>query len=237
MSDERLETTNFPEGGNEPDAFSALKSAESYLATSAAAGRQGNAGRSAFSASFAALLDWGETTGLIRPEGEFSFLQRKPTAFGDEHQAWFDEGSNRWYKATYPNKFGLAWGRRGTATAGEYLTRLVLQNQYFGDDIHLAGLANCDEKLRVITSQPHIVGEHASYGEIQIWFSTLGFSRLESGDCIAWYRNDDNLLVSDAHEGNVIRSITGALFAIDLNLMKPNQEMRKLVISLLESAI
>jgi hypothetical protein len=79
------------------------------------------------------------------------------------------------------------------------------------------------------------MGERALYEEIQIWFNDMEFARFESGGCIAWYRENDNLLVSDAHEWNVIRSETGALFAIDLNLMKPNQEMREAVISLIQN--
>ena len=234
MGNERQKRSISSQGDHESNAPSTLESAESYVAASTAAGKQGDGSRSAFSASFAALLNWGEATGLTRPEGEFSFLRRKPTAYGDEHQAWFDEGNNRWHKATYPNRFGIAWSREGSATAGEYLTRLLLQNQYFGDDIHLMALANCDKKLRVITSQPHIIGEHAAYEEIQRWFRGLGFNRFESGGSFAWYRTDYNLLVSDAHEGNVIRSPTGALFAIDLNLLMPNQETRELFISLLD---
>ncbi len=96
-----------------------------------------------------------------------AFLHRPRTAFGQEHECWFDEELGRWWKATYANRFGLAWGRDGSATAEEYLTRLVLQNKWFGDGIELEALINCDRKLRVLTSQPHIVGEPAEYDEIQ----------------------------------------------------------------------
>jgi hypothetical protein len=234
MRNGRSERTCIPDGGNESNALSTLESAQSYITASATTGEEGNGGRSTFKESFAALLNWGEATSLIHPEAEYSFLQRKPDGHGNEHEAWFHEDSNRWYKATYPNRFGLAWGRIGSATAGEYLTRLTLQNRYFGDDIHLVALVNCNEKLRVITSQPHIFGERAPYEEIQRWLCDLEFLRFISNDCVAWYRDSDNLLVSDAHEGNVIRSKTGALFAIDLNLMKPSQEMRETITSLLE---
>jgi Serine/Threonine/Tyrosine Kinase found in polyvalent proteins len=232
MDDERREESNITQSYDEVDALSTLESAESYLAASAASGRASDGCRTPFAASFTAILEWGEATGLICKQEAFSFLGQPPNAFGDEHQAWFDEATNRWFKATYPNAFGLAWGRRGSATAGEYLTRLLLQNQYFGDDIQLVALVNCGEKLRVVTSQPHIVGENALYEEIQRWFNELEFCRFESGGCVAWYRKPDNLLVSDAHEGNVIKTADGTLFAIDLNLIKPDDETRELVISL-----
>ena len=73
MGDGRNERTNLPHSGNQPDALSTLESAESYLAASAAASGKSNGGRKAFSASFTALLDWGETIGLIRPEADFLF--------------------------------------------------------------------------------------------------------------------------------------------------------------------
>jgi hypothetical protein len=233
MGDGRNERTNCPHGGNEPDAFSALESAESHLAASAKTGRASDGSRPSFSASFSAFLTWGEGASLIRPIEDFDFFQRKPDGRGDEHQAWFDEFSNRWYKSTYPNRFGLAWGRKGSATPGEYLTRLVLQNRYFADDIQLISLVRCDQRLRVLTSQPHVPGEAALAEEIQQWFYGLGYMRLEIGDCVAWYLEPDNLLVADAHEGNVIRAPDGVLFAIDLNLIKPSGEMLETVLSLL----
>jgi len=151
---------------------------------------------------------------------------------GHEHQAWFDEESGRWFKATYENQFGLAWGRRGTATVREYLTRLILQNKYFGDDIHLVALINVEGKLRILISQPHVAGDPAAYNEIQDWFRFLGFTRLEVDGSVAWYLQEENLLVADAHEGNVIKVSyapfgTSIFLPIDLNLVQPNGNFLK----------
>lgn len=199
----------------------ALEAAESYLARSPGPGPPGDGGGEAFSASFSALLDWGVENKLIRVEADFPFLQRPPDGHGDEHEAWFDEESNRWFKLTYRNRFGLAWGRNGSATAREYLLRLILQNTYFGDDLRLVALLNCNEGLRVLTSQPHIAGGPAAYGEIREWFCSLRFCRLEIDGCIAWYHDAENLLIADAHEGNVIRTPSGELVPIDLNVIQP----------------
>lgn len=233
MADGTNERTDFSIGGNELYALSALESAESHLAASAKASGKGDECRTPFAASFSAFLDWGEKASLIRPIEDFDFFQRNPDGHGDEHQAWFDEFSGRWYKSTYPNRFGLAWGRNGSATAGEYLTRLVLQNRYFADDIQLLSLVRCDEKLRVLTTQPHVPGEAALAAEIQGWFYAQGYKRLEIDNCVAWYRDLDNLLVADAHEGNVICTPDGTLFAIDLNLIKPRGETLETLLSLL----
>ena len=166
----------------------ALESAESHVARSADASDPRDGSGKEFSVAFEAFVAWGEAHDLIRPQDDFAFFLRPTDGHGDEHEAWFDEESTRWFKATYHNRFGLAWGRDGTATVGEYLTRLVLQNIYFGDDIQLVALVNSENKLRVLTSQPHIAGEPARYDEIQRWFYKLGFCRLETAGRIAWYQ-------------------------------------------------
>jgi hypothetical protein len=233
MSDERNKQQNDISGGSDEAPLRALESAESYVAASAKAGGSGDGGGASFSASFEAVLSWGEANALIRPEVEFPFFRRAPDGFGDEHEAWFDEASNRWFKATYPNQFGLAWGRRGSATAGEYLTRLVLQNQFFGDDLELVALVSAGQKLRVLTSQPHVAGEPAAYGAIQEWFCGLGFARVEDSGSAAWYRKPENLLVADAHEGNVLRTGSGALVPIDLNIIQPTGDILAWVLAVL----
>jgi hypothetical protein len=202
-------------------AESPLESAARYIARGPGASAAGDGGGEAFSASISALLDWGLENKLIRPEEDFPFFNRSPDGHGDEHEAWFNQDANRWFKATYPDRFGLAWGRDGSATVYEYLQRLILQNAYFGDDIRLEALVNCRGRLRVLTSQPHIAGDPAEYREIEKWFLEAGFLRFEHSSRVAWYLKQVNLLVADAHEGNVIRSVSGRLIPIDLNIVKP----------------
>jgi hypothetical protein len=209
------------EGDSEDSAPSSLESAESHLAGCPKASSTCDGSGAAFSSTFGALVEWGKAHGLIQTPNDHAFFSRPTDGHGDEHEAWFDEDSLRWFKATYPNRFGFAWGRDGTATPHEYLRRLLLQNFYFSDDIQLVALLNCDEKLRVLTSQPHIAGDPAPYGEIQFWFQGLNYERIEDSGRIAWYHPAENLIISDAHEGNVIKTIDGALVPIDLNLIQP----------------
>lgn len=234
MEYEQRKQPNLDSSSDESSAQSALASAASYVAASTAANSEDYGSREAFTASFAAILSWAEAACMIRQEKDFPFLYHKPTGYGNEHEGWFDEVTNRWYKATYPDHFGVAWGRRGSATVGEYLNRLLLQNKHFGDDIRLIALVNCNKRLRVLTSQPHIVGEYADYHSICVWLRELGFYRFESNGSIAWYRLEDNLVVADVHEGNVIRSESGLLCAIDINLMHPSKEMIDQIILLIE---
>jgi hypothetical protein len=204
----------------------ALDAAEGYVAASADTGRSCDAGGTKFAPTLEALCCWAEKFSLIRLESEFAFFGRRPDGYGDEHQAWFDEESGLWFKATHANRFGLAWGRTGSATVREYLTRQLLQNRYFGDDIRLIALINAGGKPRILISQPHIAGESAGYDEIQDWFRFLGFARLDCDGSIAWYLESENLLIADAHEGNVIkaRSLSKGtvLLPIDLNIVQPN---------------
>ena len=65
----------------------------------------------------------------------------------------------------------------------------------------------------------------AACAGIHAWFEALRFVRLETQGCIAWYRASANLLVADAHEGNVIKTRDGALVPIDLNLVQPAGEL------------
>jgi Serine/Threonine/Tyrosine Kinase found in polyvalent proteins len=236
MDDGYEKLANKPIGTDGKIESNSLESAEGHVATSAGTGSPGDASRKAFTVAFSALVEWAEARKLIRFEHDFPFFRRPTDGRGDEHEAWFDEKSNRWFKATYPDRFGLAWGREGTATAREYLSRLVLQNKFFRDDIRFVALINSSQHLRVLTSQPHIAGERAPANEIKQWFLGLGFVRLETGDRIAWYRERENLLVADAHEGNVIKSTIGDLVPIDLNVIQPGVEMREWVIANLKPA-
>ncbi len=220
-----------PHANDDPAEGSALESAQSHVARSPGTSCPGCVGCKAFSLAFGALLEWAEARELIHPESLFPICLRPPDASGNEHEVWFDDQTNRWFKSTYHNEFGLAWGREGTATALEYLTRLVLQNKYFRDDILLVALLNSGEQLRVLTSQPHISGESATIVEIQQWFESLGFIRLVCDDRIAWYRKPENLLVADAHEGNIIKTQTADLVPIDLNIVQPNGQMLQWVLN------
>jgi Serine/Threonine/Tyrosine Kinase found in polyvalent proteins len=216
---------NEPQDNSEDSAASTLESAERYIAGSKGTGSSCDGSGAAFSTTFAAFVDWAEKAGLIRTTADFDFFSRQRDAYGDEHEAWFEQPLKRWFKATYENRFGLAWGRDGTATVHEYLRRLMLQNAHFGDDIQLIALINCGGKIRVLISQPHIAGSHAEPGQIEQWFSHLHFKRIDMSGRIAWYFETENLLIADAHEGNVLQTAAGTLVPIDLNIIQPRGEL------------
>jgi len=210
-----------PQNDRENPAAGALESAERHIAGSAGSSSSCDGSGAAFASAFSALVDWAEGHALIRVQSDFDFFERPPDSRGNEHEVWHDPASKRWFKVTYLNRFGLPWGEGQSATPHEYLLRLLLQNIYFGDKVYLVAIINCEGRIRVLTSQPHVAGDYATPDEIQRWFRGHAFRRIETERRIAWYLKSENLLIADAHEGNVIRTAAGTLVPIDLNLVQP----------------
>ena len=146
---------------------------------------------------------------------------------GEEHLVWPNAALARYVKLTHAGRFGLAadaqWffdGEReeaGTkaflrdATPLEYLDRLLLQNEVFGDDIRLLGIIDKARGMHVVTSQPTIRGEVVTLEEIIAFMVASGFTRIDAvrlghADALAFYRPADGLAVFDCHVGNFIKS-------------------------------
>ncbi len=94
---------------------------------------------------------------------------------GEEHRVWPAPDNTRYWKATYPGCAGFTvisiediGGPPDLTTALplEYLERLLLQNQLFGDEIRLEGVAVEGGKTVIITSQPVLIGEPANEEDI-----------------------------------------------------------------------
>src|SRR5690606_12622472 len=100
------------------------------------------------------LRAWAEKEGLVLPA---DFLPISFDAGGGEHDVWFQDG--RAWKVTLEDRWGINInGKR--ATPSEYLERLLLQNQVFGDDIRLEGVVIDGSDVRIVTSQPFLVGDY-----------------------------------------------------------------------------
>ena len=146
---------------------------------------------------------------------------------GEEHQVWHDAAQGRYIKLTYAGRFGLAadaqWffdaereeaGAKAflrDATPLEYLDRLLLQNEVFGDDIRLLGIIDKARGMHVVTSQPDIDGGLVTLEEIVAFMAASGFTRIDAvrlghEDALAFYRPADGLAVFDCHVGNFIKS-------------------------------
>lgn len=160
------------------------------------------------------LREWAESLGLLlNAEELIPRLERG----GQEHD-WFQDGE-RVVKVTRDGVFGLSPGielalvsssedaRRfhlWEATPLEYLERLDLHNQLVPDLNHLEGiLSQPDGDLAMVTSQPRFDIVPVSEAEIDEWFAAQGFRKVTRS---AYYREEDNLGVFDAHDKNVVRA-------------------------------
>lgn len=163
------------------------------------------------------LIRFARNHGLVLPK---SVLPRDFDHRGQEHWVWFRGG--RAWKVTYRDQFGFSV--TGNATPSDYLNRLRLQNEVFGDDIRLEGVIIEDGHLRVVTSQSAIFGRRPTDTEISQWLHTRGFEPANVGSDLVWYRMGDNTLVADAHGGNLVLTDRG-IVPIDLIIARPTGDL------------
>lgn len=151
----------------------------------------------------------------------FEFLNRSPDARGFEHEVWFPDGpgSDVVFKATYDNSFGVRVDG-GVALPLEYLERMQLQNEIFGDAVKLEGIWEVRPSvLRVVTSQPAIKGRAASDAEIVCFFEANGFRRFQLNGQSLWINDESQAVCADTHGGNILVDEHGDFAAIDVPVM------------------
>ena len=118
---------------------------------------------------------------------------------------------------TASRKIGL-----GRAFPSEYLRRLELQNELFGDRVRLIGLTRGN---RFATSQPTLRGDEPTENEIRDLLECVGWRRISvslqelpiqlMGS--AWWHPEERLIMLDARKPNFKRTAFGVL-PIDLVL-------------------
>jgi hypothetical protein len=114
----------------------------------------------------------------------------------------------------------------------EYLDRLLLHNQVFGDRIALEGITRENGELVIITSQPTILGDGLNVEEIvtfmsKLWFQPLRGLSLGRPGALAFYRDLDEVAAFDAHPGNFVKDENGIVLPIDLVLLRASEELQK----------
>lgn len=147
-------------------------------------------------------------------------LNSTEVAFGREHRTWKHDDFSRIYKYTYPNQFGRTpfYGSGGLGNTDalpfEYLTRLALHNEIFGDDVVIEATLEDEQKRMIVAiSQTFIEGDHPTQVQIDEYMTAEGFVKTRSGD---WYRASDDIAAFDGHPGNFIRMPDGQVVPIDL---------------------
>ncbi|MGE9267645.1 MAG: hypothetical protein ACQKBY_06075 [Verrucomicrobiales bacterium] len=162
---------------------------------------------------------------LTRFAQEFGLEQNwqpksEPIKQGGEHEVFLDD-PKRVTKATKDGRFGniVVDGAGGTrsATPLEYLRRIELQNEVFGDDAGLIALGENEKgRLRLVTSQTFIHGDHPSLDEVSEFMRGHGFAPISPKKSNKrWWREFDGVMVIDAKPENFIKNERG-ITPIDL---------------------
>ncbi len=127
-----------------------------------------------------------------------------PEDRGGEHTVSYDPKSNRYFKATRPEAnlgFGIALTDSGLgATPAEYLHRLFLNNQLFGDDVRIEWVVRPGIRPVIVTSQPYVKGPPASPRQIVGRMLAGGFYPIAPG---AFYSEEAKILAFDVYPKNV----------------------------------
>jgi hypothetical protein len=152
---------------------------------------------------------------------------RVPPAFtrGGEHQVFFQKRTQRYIKATLPDRqkgYGIALGSftRG-ATPAEYLDRLDLQNKIFDDDIQLERIVPNNGKPIIVTSQPAIKGVAPTQTALDELMLAKGYEKLTEG---AFYDEQSGLLIFDLIPRNAIHAANGVIYPIDPVIQRVTKE-------------
>ena len=149
---------------------------------------------------------------------------------GVEHDVFHDDASNRWVKLTMPGKGGKEVHARQEsmgvpptlitedALPSTYLRRLHLANAKLGDGFCLHGVIDGPQGPRIVVSQPHVRGEHTTPAEIAWHFTKAGFQKINAK---TFYHVGENLLVSDAHIANILKTAEGECVPFDVGVQQP----------------
>lgn len=154
-----------------------------------------------------------------------------------EHDVFHCAETGRWVKFTLPGKAGKMIGVEpaGAGLPGRlvtedappfvYLRRLTMANSRLGDDLWLHGVVDDPAGPRMVVSQRDIGGEPASYEVIALHLGRHGFVPVNQK---TFYHAGENLLVSDAHPGNVFCALQDVI-AFDVCVQRPEGALRAAV--------
>jgi carboxynorspermidine decarboxylase len=157
------------------------------------------------------LLEWARLNHCLLSAADFDEHVRglHELEGASEHDVCLTQDQSRVLKWTKPPNFGA----RGSATG--YLTNVLACNALFGLDWRFEGVVQAADGLRILTSQPFIIGENPSVEEIDAWFAALGFSKERENT----YAREDGLKIADARPDNILRRADGSLVPFDVHVL------------------
>lgn len=118
-----------------------------------------------------------------------------------------------------------------SALPSEYLDRLDLQNELFGDDLRVEGFL---KNGKLVTSQSALVGTEPTEKEIEGLLKKLGWQRVPANQQLlpdklmatAWVHPGEGVVMVDARPPNFKKTENGDILAIDLMLVKAVGELQ-----------
>ena len=230
---------NIPNGLRNGSSENTIRDAISVLERGELSGRPSERGsdterRASAANERALLLQWATDAGLIIHKLPRRFdLNGDNNKGGREHDAWHDEKTNRWLKATkgtgltvgvMPKPVFGGWSLE-PASSLQYLRRILKWNELFGDDIQLHAIWSDGKNVNIITSQPDISGDVVKQPDIDAAMEDAGFIVVSPG---AYYRKSDNVAIFDLHPQNIFRN-GEVLVPIDGTIFQPDESMREAI--------
>jgi hypothetical protein len=112
----------------------------------------GARGKGVRTAQLNLLIEWCSIHGKSLPPDFLIWYSR--VGVGGEHTVYRNTETKLAIKVTHPNGFGHSvWADGAVATPLEYLQRLQLHNELFGDAIQICGLILGENHVQIVTTQ------------------------------------------------------------------------------------
>lgn len=120
------------------------------------------------------------------------------------------------------------------ATPSQYLERVTLSNELFGDNIKLEGIT---KQGGIVISQTAVVGKPANRKQIAESLTIKGWERVDSSKTTltglladtSWYNKAKGVVLVDARPANMLIDSKGIVYPIDVMLIKIGLLLRNLL--------
>lgn len=156
---------------------------------------------------------------------------------GREHDLTYDDATGTALKFTKPSsaayvvEFLNGKPRLSNGDPLEYLDRLILHNEVFGEFTSFVGVGGMPNNRRIITRQNRVKGREARWDEIvRLMVDDLGFTKLRHNFGIGYEDSygfiRDDVAVFDMRPANLFKTDDGTLIAIDSIPVRINDAVR-----------
>jgi hypothetical protein len=187
-------------------------------------------------------LDRSEQFQILEAESKrlgFLYDGLEPLAEGGrEHDLIYDDLSGTVLKFTKPSSAAFVVDflndnpRLSNGDPLEYLDRLILHSEVFGDFTNFVGIGGIQNNCRIITRQPRVYGRQARWDEIiKLMVDDLGFKKLRHNfgigyeDSYSFVRDD--VAVFDLRPANLFTTDNGDVIAIDSIPVRVTESQRE----------